>query len=303
MTPIQLIAALAATVNGGNLMQPYIVHQILDPDGNLLETTQPVIRRQVVSAETSDIVRDLVEGVVTVGSGRLAAIPGYRIGGKTGTSEKLDRPHLNENILSFVGFVPMEDPQYAVLVMLDGPIVENVYGSTIAAPVVGNIMQDMLPYLGLEPQYTQEELEQRESEVPNLVGQVSHDARAILTNRGLQTRIIGSGGNVIRQIPQPFQRMPRGGTVILYTDDEAIDRNIVVPDVTGLTAQEANVILAQAGLNITLRGTLTDGVPTIVREQWPRADSAATTGDVVTLTLVRRPAEAVPAVPSLMAAD
>jgi len=294
VTPIQLITAVSATVNGGYLMEPFVVRQIIDPDGNVLETRQPVVRRQVISAETSDEMRLLAEAAVVDGSGRLAAIPGFRIGGKTGTSEKLDADGYDGNILSFVGFVPMDAPRYAILVTLDGPELEDVFGSTIAAPVVGAIMNEMLAYIGMEPQFTQEELEQREVDVPDVLGMTSHDARAILTNRGLQTRMIGTGGEVLRQIPQAWQTVPRGSSVIIYTDINAI-AEIIVPDVVGMTAAEANRVIVEAGLNITLRGTVTDGVPTVVREQWPAAGSTITTGEIVTLTLMRRPEQAVPA--------
>ena len=297
VTPIQMITAVSAAVNGGNLMQPYVVKQILDADGNVIETTQPVVRRQVVSAETSEIMKYLTEMVVEGGSGRLAALPGYRIGGKTGTSEKLDsRTQKQENVLSFVGFVPMDDPQYAVLVVLDTPELEDVYGSVIAAPVVGAIMQEMLPYVGLEPQYTQAELEEKIVTVPNMIGMKPHDARATLTNLGMQTRFIGNGGEVLRQIPQAREKMPKGSSVILYTDEEQLKTDIIVPDVVGLTAQEANKILVERGLNIELRGTLTDGIPTVVREQWPLANKEAATGDVIIVTLVKRTDEEKPVV-------
>lgn len=289
VTPLQLITAVSAAVNGGELMQPYIVKQVRDSDGNVVSTTQPTVKRQVVSAETSATIRTLVEGVVDGGSGRYAAIPGYRIGGKTGTSEKLDETNSRKNILSFVGFAPMEDPQYAVLVMLDEPILDNVFGSTIAAPVVGAIMQDMLPYVGLEPTYTAEELADREVKVPYLLDFKPHDAQAELTALGLQTRIIGSGPSIIQQIPLAGQSIPKGKTVVLYTDTESIDTEITVPDVVGLTAQDANIaIVSDNGLNIELRGATQDGIHAVVSEQWPLPGTAAKTGDVVIITLVEK---------------
>lgn len=294
VTPLQMITAASAAVNGGNLMQPYVVHQILDSEGRVIETTQPVVRRQVVSAQTSETVRSLVEAVVDGGSGKNAAVPGYRIGGKTGTSEKLDIRDRDVNILSFIGFAPMDDPQYAVLIMLDEPKLQDLFGSTIAAPVVGAVLQEMLPYVGLEPQYTAEQLEQKDVEVPDLTGMAPHDAQAKLTTEyGLRIRYEGSGPTILRQIPQAWQTMPKGGTVIVFTDNEVIETGITIPDVVGLSAQEANLALLDEGLNIELRGVTTDGVPTMVQQQWPLAGSTAATGDVVIVTLVRRP-EAVP---------
>ena len=294
MTPIQMITAVSAAVNGGQLMQPYIVKQILDSDGNVIETTQPTVKREAISAETSEMMKYLTEMVVDGGSGRLAALPGYRIGGKTGTSEKLDqKSDKPENVLSFVGFAPMDDPQYAVLVVLDTPDLgrDNIFGSVIAAPVVGAIMQEMLPYLGIDPQYTQEELEEKIVTIPNMIGMKPHDARATLTNLGMQTRFIGNGGEVLRQIPQSRGKMPKGSSVILYTSENELKTDIVVPDVVGLTAQEANKLLVELGLNIELRGTLTEGVPTIVREQWPLANAEAGTGEVIIVTLIKKPDE------------
>lgn len=290
VTPLQMITAASAAVNGGNLMQPFVVKQVLDSEGRVVETTQPVVRRQVISAQTSETIRSLVESVVDGGSGRHAAVPGYRIGGKTGTSEKLDIRDRDVNVLSFVGFAPMDDPQYAVLVMLDEPKLQNIFGSTIAAPVVGAILQEMLPYVGLEPQYTPEQLEQKDVEVPDLIGMKPHDAQAQLTTElGLRIRYEGTGPTILRQIPQPWQKMPKGGTVIVFTNEEVIKTEITVPDVVGLSARDANLVLLDEGLNIELRGVTTDGVPTMVEQQWPLAGSTAATGDVVIVTLVRRP--------------
>ncbi len=290
VSPLQMITAASATVNGGKLMRPYVVKQVIDSEGNVLETTQPLVRRQVISEQTSETMRMLVESVVTDGSGSNAAVPGYRIGGKTGTSEKLDIRDRDVNVLSFCGFAPMEDPKYAVLVMLDEPTMARqlLFGSTIAAPVVGAIMQEMLPYVGLEPQYTAEELVQKDVVVPDLTGKKPHDAQAeLLTERGLRMRYEGEGPSIIRQIPQAGATMPKGGTVIVFTDEESLDTEIMVPYVVGLPLIRANRDILDAGLNIELRGFLQEGVPSIVAEQWPLAGEQAQTGDLVVVTLRR----------------
>jgi Cell division protein FtsI/penicillin-binding protein 2 len=304
VTPLQMITAASAAVNGGNLMQPYIVKQVLAPDGSVISTTLPTVRRQVISAQSSQTMRYLLEAVVDGGSGRYAAVPGYRIGGKTGTSQKLDKDP-NLHILSFIGFAPMDDPEYAILLMLDEPKIANAYGSVIAAPVVGAIFQEMLPYLGYEPTFTQAELAQREITLPDLVGLKPHDAQAELTTRGLKTRIVGTGPTVIRQIPQAWQKVPNGGTVTLYVSEEVIDTEVEVPDVVGMSALEANLALTNAGLNIEIRGVTTDGVATTVGEQWPLAGTNASTGEVVIITLVRRPEETaeVLVIPELLQQD
>ena len=169
VTALELMTAVNATVNGGYLMQPYVVSQVLDSDGNVISSTEPVVVRQVISEETSALVASYAEQVVSGegGSGARAAVPGYRIGGKTGTSQKLDQEG-DETILSFYGFAPADDPEIAVLVMLDEPQKNNQYGSVIAAPVVGNILADILPYLGFEPSYTEEELSSADMPTPYL---------------------------------------------------------------------------------------------------------------------------------------
>ena len=295
ITALQMITAASASVNGGYLMKPYVVRQTLDVDGNVLETTQPTVRRQVISEQTSKTVRDLVAAVVNGGSGRSSAVPGYVIGGKTGTSEKMDVFHEKVYVLSFVGFAPMEDPQYAILVTLDEPDskLQDMYGSTIAAPVVGAIFQEILPYLGLEPQFTAEELSQRDAEIPDLIGLKPHDAQALLTERGLRMRIEGSGPSIIRQIPQAWQKMPKGATVIVFTDDDAVKDEIAIPEVVGLPAREANAELLNKGLNVELRGAIEDGASTVVGQQSPPAGTIVGTGDVVVITLVERTAELV----------
>ena len=304
VTPLQMITAASAAVNGGNLMQPYIVKQVLAPDGSVISTTQPTVRRQVISAQSSQTMRYLLEAIVDGGSGRYAAVPGYRIGGKTGTSQKLDKDP-NLHILSFIGFAPMNDPEYAILVMLDEPRLADAYGSVIAAPVVGAIFQEMLPYLGYEPTFTQAELAQREITLPDLVGMKPHDAQAELTTRGLKTRIVGAGPTVIRQIPQAWQKIPNGGTVTLYVSEEVIDTEVEVPAVLGMGALEANIALTDAGLNVEIRGVTTDGIATIVDAQWPLAGATASTGEVVIITLVRRPEDTteVLTIPELLQQD
>ena len=288
ISPIQLISAIGAAVNGGVLYQPYVVKQVLDPDGNVVSTTQPVAKRQVISKETSALVAQLMESVVKDGSGRNANIPGYRIGGKTGTSQKLDVERLTgrkEHILSFIGIAPADDPKIAVLVLLDTPA-QSSFGSVIAAPVVGAVMSEVLPYIGIEPKYTQEELEKLDIEVPNLTGKLPHDAQGELTQRGLKARIVGKGGSVLRQIPAGLQMIPRGGTVILYTDDESMNTRVVVPDVVGMTGQRANQTILNAGLNIRLNGVDIKLAGATAMRQNPEAGTEVEQGTIVTVDFI-----------------
>ncbi len=269
VTPIQLITAISAVVNGGNLMQPHLVKQVIDSDGNIIENIEPKVKRQVISAETSNTVALMAEYVVSEGSGKNAYIPGYRIGGKTGTSEKLDKTNeegaVDKRISSFLGFAPANDPQVACLLMLDEPYMHNPFGSVIAAPVVGAILGETLPYLGVEPQYTDKELAKIDIKVPDVVGKGTLDAQGSLRPMGLDYEIIGTGTTVIKQTPRAMTSVPKGSKVLLYTDTSSLSKLVTVPNVVGMTAQQANVALTDVGLNIKLTGA-TEGVNTATKQ-------------------------------------
>ena len=286
VTPLQLVTAVAAAVNGGTLYEPHIVKQILDPDGNIVQTIEPKAKRQVVSAETSAIVCQMLETVVTEGSGKNAYIPGYRIGGKTGTSEKIDQYNKTgemRNVLSFVGIAPMDDPQVACLVMLDEPTLVNEYGSTIAAPVVGSILADVLPYLGMEKVYTQEELEKLDVYVESQVGKVAHDAQSYYTREGLKAKIIGGGGTVLSQIPAAGSTVPKGSTIMLYTDESAESDMVTVPDVVGKGGLVTNKLILNSGLNIKITGVGIENENAVAAKQSLPAGTQVARGTVITV--------------------
>jgi stage V sporulation protein D (sporulation-specific penicillin-binding protein) len=288
VTPIQMITAVSAAVNGGNLLEPYVVAQVLDSEGNVVSTTSPTVKRRVISEETSETMRRIMEQVVgtTDGSGKKAYVPGYRIGGKTGTSQKLaEASDSGETyIVSFVGVAPIDDPEIAVLVVLDEPIVANIYGSVIAAPVVGAIMSDILPYLGVEAVYTEEEAAVQEVTVPYVVGSLMHDAIYELTASQLSYKIVGDGVTVTRQLPAAGQECPKGTTVILYFDDASEDTTIPVPDVVGMSGQQANRTILNAGLNIRLAGDDIESGTAVAVSQDPEAGTEVESGTVVTVT-------------------
>ncbi len=281
ITSIQLITAASAAVNGGKLMQPYVVKQILDPDGNVINNVEPVVKRQVISEETSKTLRLMLEQVVANGSGRKAQIPGYRVGGKTGTSEKIGEN--DKNILSFLGFAPVDDPKIACLVMLDEPDLFNAYGSTIAAPIVGAILADTLPYLGIEPQYTQEELEKTTTKMIYITNMDIHEAEADVRIAGLKYRTVGNGTKVVRQIPGAGELVPEGGTVVLYTEEINADQMIVVPDVKGKSGSAANQAITDAGLNFAASGEGIEGSQNVAVSQSPAAGESVAPGTVVTV--------------------
>lgn len=288
VTPIQLITAVSAVVNDGKLMQPYIVKQVLDSEGNIVSTTEPVVVRQVITSETSATMRGILERVVgdEDGSGRKAYVPGYRVGGKTGTSEKLQKNNAEGGkfyITSFYGFAPANDPQVGVLVLLDEPHVGNIYGSVIAAPVVGAVLSEILPYLGIEPQYTEKELEQIDIQVPYLIGELLHDATSALTQKGLDYKTVGEGTTITKQIPASGQPIPKGGTVILYTDEVPEVTMVEVPDVVGLSGQQANRTILNAGLNIKITGLGIENAASVAISQNPAPGEEVEAGTVITV--------------------
>lgn len=283
VTPIQLISGVSAAVSGGKLMQPFVVKQIVDAEGNVIEVKDPVVKRQVIPEETSKVVAQLGRAVVDGGSGRRAGVLGYEIGGKTGTSEKLDLydengVRIKEHILSFLGFAPADDPQVAILVTLDDPSLANVYGSSSAAPVVGAVFKEVLPYLGIEPKIQAGEKEIR---VPYLIGQKPHDAQSELTLKGLDSEIVGDGLTVLRQVPAVGEKIPMNGKVILYTTDTTEIQKVTVPNVIGLTAQEANRTILNTGLNIKIDPENLKGDNKVVSYQFPQGGEQVDIGSVV----------------------
>lgn len=253
VTPIQLVTAISAAVNGGYLYEPYVVDKVLDTNGNVVSVTEPTVRRQVISEETSAKICTLMQGVVDNGSGKNAAVPGYSIGGKTGTSEKLDS-NRGFYTYSFAGVAPMENPQIAVLLILDEPYETDLYGSTVAAPVVGSILSEILPYLGVETSFTAAEQAVRNVAVPNVVGQSAHMGMAAMTQVQLSAAIVGGGNTVIAQVPAEGSVIQKGSTVILYTDQDSLSDKVIVPDIRGKTGQVVNTILVNAGLNLNAEG-------------------------------------------------
>ncbi len=251
ITAVQMITAVSAAVNGGTLYQPYLVSSILDNDGNVYKSFEPKALRQVISEETSGKIAEALEETVLTGGGRNAYIKGYRIGGKSGTAEKLSGDK-DARVASFVAVAPADDPQIAVLIILDEPQSYSQYGGTIAAPVVAGVLQDVLPYEGIERQYSEEELKNLEINVPSVVGKAPHAAQTTLNQYALNSSIIGSGDKVVKQVPPFGSTINRGGTVLLYTQEESNEQTVTVPDLTGLTVTQANTRLTNMGLNIKI---------------------------------------------------
>ena len=226
LTPLQLIRAIASVVNGGYLMEPYIVSEVIDPDGNTVFLQEPTCIRQVIQPETSEVMCRLLESVVTEGTAKNAAVEGFSIGGKTGTSEKIDvfdnnGQRVQDKIVSFVGIAPMDDPQYIVLVALDTPSRSTgiyISGGVMAAPTVGGVLGDILPYLGVS---RSEEI--KTVTIPNVTGQPVEEAKRLLQEQGLEGVCTGDGAFVTGQLPGGGQTAPEGSQVLLYCEIPKIE--------------------------------------------------------------------------------
>lgn len=258
ITPIQMITAISAAVNGGYLVQPHLVSEIVDSNGNTVKTVNNTAKRQVISNETSKLLCGLMEAVVDGGGGRNAYVSGYNIGGKTGTSQKvsqiLETGQTNLYIASFCGVAPMDDPEIAVLVILDEPHGEAYYGGTIAAPVGGQILAEILPYLNVEPHYTEEELSNMAVRIPSVTGKTVDEAKKTIKDMGLTYKVIGDGESVLKQFPTTAESIYSDGVVLLYTEENSETVMSTVPDFKGLGVKAANELAAEHNINIQFSG-------------------------------------------------
>ncbi len=251
VTPLQMVSAVSAVVNGGNLIKPTIVKAYTDKNGNVTENFEPEIVRNVVSEQTSRQMRTVLEQVVSEGTGKGAYVNGFRIGGKTGTSEKLPRGS-GKYIASFVGFAPADNPQLVCLLMLDEPNAGATGGGAIAAPAVGRIFEDVLPYLGYEPQYTEENAQTISVAVPKIKDLTVEQATEKLAKLGLSISIKGNGDLITNQIPETGTRLHKGSVVIAYTQNEEKKNTCVVPNVIGMTYDNAQSTIGNAKLVMEL---------------------------------------------------
>lgn len=293
ITPIQLITAVSACVNGGNLMRPYLVQSVEDSEGNLISQTEPELVRQVISEDTSAAVRRILEQVVgdqTEGTGHNAYVAGYRIGGKTGTSTKTTKEISGEKeyIVSFIGFAPADDPEIAILVLLDDPSSESgiyISGGQMAAPVVGKMMADILPYLGVEPEYTDSELEEMDRTVPDVSGMGLDEAKRALSEAGLSSRVIGEGDTVTDQLPRSGAVIASGSEVILYAGQSPSPATETMPDLRGMSYEAARQTLGSLGLFLTAGNGVTDAQTQLVSGQSVAPGESLEHGTVVEVTL------------------
>ena len=287
ITPIQMITAAAAIANGGKIIQPHIVKEILDENNNIIKKFDVVTKRQAVSEQTAKRVTQMLYENATHGAAKNAYIPGYRVAGKTGTSEKigLSTKGHKDYISSFCGFAPADNPKLAMLVAFDTPKGGQYYGSIVAAPVFARAMQDILPYFGIEKVYTEEELEKIDTVVPDLLGKNINEAKNIINSLGLKYTVLGTGDKVISQIPDPLNHVPKESTLVLHTDSTS-SSEVKVPKFTGYSVQDVKFIASKHGLNINLSGIKLEKSGAISSTQSVPENTVVPKGTVITIGFV-----------------
>lgn len=291
MTPLQMLTAAVAAVNGGNLLVPRVVDRIIDQDGNTVAEFGTTIKRQVISEETSAIMREGLEQVVSANGGTNAYVQGYRIGGKSGTAQILtsaDKGTEEEMyVFSYLVFAPADDPQVAALVLIDSPTQgDREYANNVVGPLAAAIMKDILPYVGITASYSEEELEAQEITVPaELVGLDVAAAKSALEAQGLKAYVIGDGDTVIDVYPGENMRVPRGSSVVLYTEGGSAS-TVSMPNVVGMSPSSAAELLGSWGLNVRISGGAANNDKAIVSEQEYEQGTVLQRGTVVEITCI-----------------
>ena len=291
VTPLQMLTAAVAGVNGGYLLTPRVVDRVIDQDGNTVEEFGTEVKRQVISEETSAIMRDGLEQVVSANGGTNASVAGYRIGGKSGTAQILtntvEEGEEEMYVFSYFVFAPADDPQVAALVLIDSPTQgDTSYANTVVGPLASTVMSDILPYLDIGTTYTDEELANQEVSVPTgLVGADLAAAEAQLRSQGLEAYIIGDGENVIDVYPEESSRVPNESTIVLYTEGSEIS-TVTMPNVVGMTPTQASQTLGSYGLNVRISGGAANNTKARVVSQEYEAGTTLTRGTVVEIECV-----------------
>lgn len=282
---LQMITAISAVANGGKLVTPYVVESIVDATGNTTYLHETQIKRQVISEETAKTVSKILEGGVSGdGGAKNAYVAGYRVAAKTGTSEKIGDDR-NARIGSCIGFAPADDPKIAVIIVVDEPTDGSKYGSVVAAPYVGNVFEAVLPYLGVEPVYTEQEQANLSVTVPDLSGYSKEQAAKLLDDMGISYRFVGEGDTVTAQAPAAGSKVLQNGASAVLTLGASEEESLItVPDLIGLTAAEANRLLVDQGFNIAIGGAKDYfKVDKTVMGQFPAAGTMLSVGAVVTV--------------------
>lgn len=282
VSPLQIITAMSAIANGGKLMTPYVVQKELDRDGNVISETEPKVKRQVISEATAATVASYMEQVVIKGSGMNAYVAGYRVAGKTGTSEKLGAKE-DAYIASFAGFAPVNNPEIAVIIAFDEPKGVKYTGGVIAAPVAGEVIEKTLKYLGVKTTYTDEELAELTQTAPNLVGMSLSEAKSKLDADEYEYEVVGDGDTVVNQSPEEGRQTPKNGIIIIYTDTQSEILTATVPDFTGLSVSAANSLAVENGLNIKISGSSFGSAEVVAYKQSDAVGSVVNKGAIITV--------------------
>lgn len=285
LTPIQVCTGLCAIANGGKLLQPYLVSSIVDANGKTVKKTETKEIRQVISADTSEKVRKMMKSVVDNGTGKNGYVAGYSVGGKTGTSTKLGESKDGEGdkyIVSFGAIAPSDDPEIAMLIIVDEPN-QDLGGGALCAPIAAQVTQEAMNVLGIEPKYNDSEMKDLSKQTPNVVGKSLDEAKKALEENNLNFVVVGDDSTVTRQCPSGADTIPNGGTVYLYTDD-AEKQTVIVPDFTGLTVNEAKDLASSSNLNIQIAGNSMSSGTVVAYRQSEEKQAKVEKGTVVTVT-------------------
>lgn len=257
ITPIQICTAINAIANDGKLVQPYIVAKELDKEGNVLSVTKPTVRRQVVSKLTADTVTQMMVEVVKGGTAKNATVAGYKVAGKTGTSEKLTTQK-EDYIGSFCGFAPADDPEISIIIIIDDPKSGSFTGGKTAAPVAAEVIGNTLRYLNIEPEYEEGENSGQDVRTPSVTGLSTATAQETLSAQGFTVKVIGEGKKVKAQAPEAGKLIPQNGVLVLYTESDKANETVEVPNLMGMTVSQARYAAKAAGLNVQIVGTAND---------------------------------------------
>lgn len=285
LTPIQVCTGLCAIANGGKLLQPYLVSSIVDANGKTVKKTQTKEIRQVISADTSEKVRKMMKSVVDNGTGKNGYVAGYSVGGKTGTSTKLGESKNGEGdkyIVSFGAIAPSDDPEIAMLIIVDEPN-QDLGGGALCAPIAAQVTQEAMNVLGIEPKYNDSEMKDLSKQTPNVVGKSLDEAKKTLEENNLNFVVVGDDSTVTRQCPSGADTIPNGGTVYLYTDDSE-KQTVNVPNFNGLTVNEAKDLASSSNLNIQIAGNSMSSGTVVAYRQSEETQAKVEKGTVVTVT-------------------
>ena len=293
ITALQQLCGIVAVANGGYLMQPYVVDKIVDASGNPVYEVGNTEKRQVVSTEVCRTIADILEEGVSGGyGGKNCYVAGYKIAAKTGTSEKMDKVDENGErsyrVASCIAYAPADDPQVAMIFIVDEPTVGTRYGSQVAAPYVANVMEAILPHLGIDPEYTEEELANLAIETPSLVYWYPEQAKEYAETVGFEVELVGEGKFVMQQSPAKGVLVEKkNARIVLYLGDAEPQNDVSVPDLIGKTAVAANQLLVNAGLNIKLEGSSTHlaGTSAVVISQSHAPGELVGRGEVITVVM------------------